>query len=206
MANIDSAYGLRPVNHPSSVTTGKVEKMYINASYGTALFVGEAVTVVAGGSNAAEVKSGLETHPIGSLREIQKTAAGDGNAITGVIVGFEQSPTGLEAVHSPASTEGVALVITDPAQVYSIQADGAVPASSVGLNAVLIDTNPGSTVTGLAGTELDTTSDAPAADASNQLTIVGISKNPLRNDVSAANTEVLVRINNSTEAHGVVGI
>lgn len=203
MANIDAPQGLVKVRGPSDVRS-----MYINSSYATALFVGDPVIKVAGGSNAAVVKSGTMTHDIGTLPEIEKAAAGDANKITGVIVGFEHKcgTTGVNK-HNPASTEAVALVECHPDAVYEIQADGAVAAATVGLNAVLIYTHAGSTVTGKSGVELDTTSDVPAADASNQLLIVGISKNPDRNDVGSAYTLVEVKLNTMTDdTRDVLGI
>ena len=64
----------------------------------------------------------------------------------------------------------------DPDVIFQIRDDGeaALAASHVGLNANLISTHSGSTTTGLSGFELDTNSDPPAADASNQLLILGL--------------------------------
>ncbi len=92
----------------------------------------------------------------------------------------------------------------DPYTEFEIQADGSITETSVGLNAVLIDTHSGSTSTGRAGTELDTTSDVPAADASNQLTILGFVAR--EDNETGTNAKLRVRINNHTEAHGVVGL
>ena len=66
-------------------------------------------------------------------------------------------------------------------------------------------TNAGSTVTGQSGAELDTTSDAPAADASNQLTIQRV-VNREGNEAASAYTKVEVLINNHTRAYGAIGI
>ncbi len=82
---------------------------------------------------------------------------------------------------------------------------GAIAATQVGLNAVLIYTNAGSTTTGLSGAELDTTSDVPAADASNQMTIQRV-VNREDNEAGTVFTKVEVKINNHTEAHGAIGI
>ena len=89
----------------------------------------------------------------------------------------------------------------DPDVIFEIQADGAVPAASMGLNAVLIYTQSGSTTTGLSGAELDTTSDVPAADASNQLIILRAS-NREDNDTTLTRAKVEVMINCHTEATG----
>lgn len=200
--NTDTPFGLRPVRYrDGSPYNGAVNPYYINSSYGTALYIGDPVVKVAGGSNAAAVGG----FPIGTLPEIQKATAGDGNAITGVIVGFAPLPTNLGLQYNTASTERVAYVCDDPNVVFEIQADGAIAATDVGLNAVLIYTHSGSTVTGRSGAELDTTSDPPAADASNQLTILRV-VNRADNYAATANTKVLVAINQHTELTGAIGI
>jgi hypothetical protein len=121
--------------------------------------------------------------------------------ITGVVVGFAPNPDNLTQKHNPASTERVVYVADDPNLEFEIQADGAIPAASMGLNAVLIATHSGSTTTGLSGMELDTTSDVPAADASNQL-LIRRAVNREDNDTTIAHAKVVVWINCHTEAPG----
>ncbi len=205
MANVDAPTGLRPVRHRNGAAyNGATNPYYIAAGYATALFIGEAV-VKTGTANTAQVtKPGVGSFIIAALPEINKTAAGDGNRSTGVIVAFAAEPTNLENKHSLASTEGIAFVCDDPDVIFEIQADGAIPATSIGLNAVLIDTHAGSTTTGLAGTELDTTSDAPDADASNQLVILR-AVNREDNDSTITHAKVEVLINQHTENQGTVG-
>jgi len=202
MANVDSPFGLRPVRHKSGAPyNGAANPYYIPASYGTALFVGDPV-VRTGTSNTAAVKvPGGGTFGVGTLPEINKATAGDANAVTGVIVAFMALPNDLTKQYNPASTERVALVADDPDLVFEIQADGAVPAASMGLNAVFIYTHSGSTATGLSGVELDTTSDAPAADASNQMIIMR-AVNREDNDTTLTHAKVEVLLNNHTEAQG----
>ncbi len=206
MANVDAPTGLRPVRHRNGAPyTGSGNPYYINSGYGTALFIGDPVIKVAGGSNTAAITvPGMGKFAIGTLAEVEKATAGDANRITGVIVGFAAQPTDLETKHSKASTEGVALVCDDPDVLFEIQADGAVPAASMGLNAVLIFTHAGSTTTGLSGVELDTTSDAPAADASNQLLIMR-AVNREDNDTTITHPKIEVLINQHTENQGTVG-
>lgn len=206
MANDDSPFGLRPVRHKNGAPyNGAVNPYYIPASYGTALFIGDPV-VKTGTSNTAKVSEpSAGDFDIGTLPEINKATAGDGNALTGVIVGFSADPSNLDKQYNPASNERIAYVADDPDLVFEVQADGAIPAASVGLNAVLIYTHSGSTTTGLSGVELDTTSDAPAADASNQLTILR-AVNKTDNDTTLTHAKVQVKINNHTEAYGAIGI
>lgn len=202
MANIDSPFGLKPLRHKSGAPyNGAVNPYYIPASYGTALFVGDPV-VKTGTSNTAAVKvPGAGTFNIGTMPEINKATAGDANAVTGVIVGFTALPGDLNKNYNPASTERVAWVCDDPDIIFEIQADGAVPAASMGLNAVFIYTHSGSTSTGLSGVELDTTSDVPAADASNQMVIIRAA-NREDNDTTITHAKVEVLLNNHTEAQG----
>lgn len=209
MANNDASFGLRPVKKQGSGSyNAGARPYYVASTYATALFIGDPVVRVAGGSNAADIDlAGGNKFGAGQLGTIEKASAGDGNAITGVIVGFSPDPSNLDKIHNPASTERVAWVVDDPYAEFEIQADGAVPAASVGLNANLIFTNSGSTVTGLSGVELDTTSDAPAADASNQLRILSIVPGPREGDtVNSAGNVCIVRINQHTEAPGALGI
>lgn len=206
MANQDAPFGLRPTRHRNGAAyNGAANPYYIPSSYATALFIGDPV-IKTGTSNTASVTvPGGGSFGIGTAPEINKATAGDGNAITGVIVGFSPDPAGLGRTHNPASTERIAYVMDDPDVVCEIQADGAIAAAQVGLNAVLIYTNAGSAITGLSGVELDTSSDAPAADASNQLTIQRV-VNRTDNEAASANTVVEVKINNHTEVHGAIGI
>lgn len=207
MANNDTPFGMIPRFHRNGAPyNGATTKYAVPAGYATALFVGSVVTKTTT-ANAAQITTGDGVYGVGTMSEINQTAAGDGNAITGVIVSFDAEPDALETIYSPASTAGVANVADDPDLMFEIQADsaGTIVVTEVGLNAVLIDTHAGNTNTGIAGTELDTTSDPPAADASNQLTI---QRAPDRedNDAVAVNGKWLVKINNHTEAHAVVGI
>jgi hypothetical protein len=206
MANIDAPFGLRPIRHKSGAPySGAVTPYYIASTYATALYIGDPVIRVAGGSNAAAVTvPSVGSFNIGTLPSVEKATAGDGNRITGVIVGFSALPSDLSKNYNAASTERVALVCDDPDVVFEIQADGAIPAASVGLNAVLIYTHGGSTTTGLSGVELDTTSDVPAADASNQLLILR-AVNRDDNDTTSTWARVEVMINQHTESQGTVG-
>lgn len=206
MANEDRRFGLKPVRHKSGAPwNGAVNPYFIKGDYATALFIGDPV-VKTGTANTAKVTvPGAGAFNIGTLPEINKTVVGDvdGNTkrITGAIVAFTPLPSDLSKNYNPASTERVAWVCDDPDVVFEIQADGAIPATSIGLNAVLIATHSGSTTTGLSGIELDTTSDAPAADASNQLTIVR-AVNREDNDTTTIWAKVEVLINAHTEAAG----
>ena len=170
MANANIPAGLTPIKNSPFVEIPK-NSYYIPASYGTALFIGDPV-IKTGTSNTSSVFSNGKLYPAGSLPEINKATAGDANAITGVIIGFEAIPSNLTLNYNTASTERVAIVADSPHQEFMIQeetAGTALAATSVGLNANLVYAESGSTVTGLSGAELDTST--PATDASFQLKI-----------------------------------
>ena len=191
------AYGLRPV-HPT-----RIRKYYVPATDSTALYIGDCVIKV-GDANDNEVRTGSGTYEPGALSEVTRATNGDGNKITGVIVGIDVMPDdNARAAYRKASTEAVISVADDPSALFEIEADGALAADSVGLNAVLINTG-GSTATGLSDVALDTTSDAPAADASNQLLIVALKPEP-GNALTDSAPEVIVMINQHTENQGTVG-
>lgn len=206
MANADTPFGLRPIRHRNGAPyNGSFGAYYTAATYGTALYVGDPVIRVAGGSNATALNAPGGVFPIGTLPIIEKATVGDGNAITGVIVGFGPDPDGLGRIYNPASTARLVYVADDPDLVFEAQMEGTLTATMVGLNAVLIYTHAGSTSTGRSGAEVDTgTTTAPAADASYQLTIrrmVNRSDNEM-----GLNAKVEVTINNHTEAHAALGI
>jgi len=206
MANLDTRFGLKWVGSSLGVATNaNVVPMYIASTYETALFVGDPVVVVAAGSNTAVEKgTTLGNYDIGTLPAIERASVLDDGTLSGVIMGF--APVTQDSVpYSAADTEGIAYVCTDPFALWEIQADGAVAASSVGLNAVGIYTHSGDTNTGLSGLELDSgTTTAPSADASNPFTIERIKASP-DNEPNATWNKVIVRINGSTRMPGNPG-
>jgi hypothetical protein len=207
MANIDSPFGLRPVRYLSGAPyNGAVNPYFIKSDYGTALYVGDPVTLTGTSNTAAVTVPGAGEFAIGTLNEINKLTLGDSNSnaerCAGVIVGFASLPNDLTKQYNPASTERVAYVADDPTLIFEIQANGAIPAASMGLNAIMIADHSGSTATGLSGIELDTTGTVPAADASYQLLIFR-AVNRVDNDTTLTHAKVLVMINIHLWAHGM---
>lgn len=199
MANQDTPFGLRPVRYLNGTPwNGQARQYYVPATDNTAIYIGDCVVQV-GDSNDNEIFG----NPPGSLMEVTRATVGDGNLITGVVVGVMPA-TADSLTYRAASTERVLLVCDDPDVIFEIQADGTITADTIGLNAVLIDTHSGSTVTGRSGTELDTTSDVPAADASNQLYILGLAKK--QNNEIGANSVLEVLINQHTSVRPALGI
>jgi hypothetical protein len=200
MPNANTPFGLRPVQHRNGAAyNGSFKVYYIPAAYATALFVGDPV-VRTGAVNTAATGS----YPVGSLPVVAKATAGTTNPIHGVIVGFVQNGTTM-LTYNPASTERLAMVCDDPDILFEIQAGGTLTPADVGLNACVIYTQSGSTITGKSGVELDTTSAVPATTVGFQLKIKRF-VNRDDNDMAASQSKVLVTINTAAEAPATVGI
>lgn len=211
MANIDKPQGLKPVKMAdgSDYTGASAIPCFVPSSDSTALYIGDPV-IVTGDGNSADVGAsgsvgGAVGAMAGTLPIVTRATNGDGNRITGVVtrVGFNKDDYARPA-YRKASTDAVVWVEMDPQVLYEIQGDGSNTVADVGLNAVLTGTG-GDTSTGLSSVELD--SDAVAADASNQLLIVSVSRDPLRNDISSANCAFYVKLNQLTQdPDSVLGI
>ncbi len=201
MANPDTPFGLRPIRHRNGAPyNGAVNPYYCNSGYGTALFIGDPVDIVAGGSNASAITvPGFGELAVGTAPEIEASAAT--GIITGVIVSFSADPTALENVHRLASTERIAWVCDDPDVIFEIQSDGTMAATQMGLNASII-VAAGSTVTALSGVELDSTTEATTAGL--ELKILR-AVNRVDNDITLANGNMEVMINLHRLSQGTVG-
>lgn len=201
MANVDSPFGFKPIRYQSGAPyNGAANPYYVFSTYAVALFIGDGVSCVGTANTAA-----FEGWAIGTLPSVEVFAGADAAIPTGVIVGIGPNRNDLTQQYHPASTEGIVWVADDPTLEFEIQADGAIPAASIGLNGILIATHSGDTATGLSGYELDTTSTAPSADASNPLTILrAVARDD--NDCTLTHAKVLVRFNLHSEALGVLGI
>lgn len=201
MANSNTPFGLKPIQNNGGEM--KTRLYYIPSSYATALFIGDPV-IITGTSNTANIIGG-KSFPAGSLPEINKATAGDANKIVGSIIGFLPNFDNTSRNYNPASTEAIAIVADDPAQVFEIQeetAGTALAATSVGLNANVVFAESGSTVTGISGVELDTST--PATDATFQLKILGLADRA--DNVIGQHAKWFVKINNHQYANIVVGI
>lgn len=207
MANADTPFGLIPYRHLNGMPwNGQVHKCYVPSTDSTsAYFVGDVVdiagsadtdgtclTVIAG-------SAGLATYPI-----------------FGVIVAFEPDAGDLSLQYRKDDTARYCYVCCDPDVIFLVQgcSSAVIAATAVGLNACLVKTHSGSTITGKSGWELDSgATNAPAANATYPLMILGAAPLP-DNDISAVNAkwQVLIamhrlRPNYSNSAYfGALGI
>ncbi len=183
MANKDAAFGMKPVKMIGGAPyTGGTSRYRIAANYDTAIFQGDMVAQVTGGT--------VEVH-----------ADGGTVPIVGVFNGCEYTdPTTGEQKYSnyyPASTNAsdiIAFIIDDPNVVFEIQADSAFPIADLFGNFDIVYTSTGSTVTGISGAELKVADGATGTSLS--IKAIDISEDPENDDVSSANTNVYVGIQN----------
>ena len=184
MANKDAAFGMKPVKMIGGAPySGGQSRYRIAANYGTSIFQGDMVAQVTGGT--------VEVH-----------ADGGTVPVVGVFNGVQYTdPTSGDQVFSnyyPASTNAsdiIAFIIDDPMVVYEVQADAAFPIADLFGNFDIVYTSAGSTSTGISGAELDVTTGATATTL--PIKAIDISEDPNNSDTGAANTNVLVVIQNS---------
>jgi hypothetical protein len=146
--------------------TGGVQKCYVDGDYATALFIGDGVIF----SSTLDDKD-----PTGRYPTVIAWTGGSGAICRGVIVGIEPDPDDLSKTYIPASTGGYVYVCVDPQVVYQIRDDGAGTPSKVfpGQNAT-VTLAAGSSVTGLSGAVLDTTT--PTTTQAYPLHIIGLAE------------------------------
>jgi hypothetical protein len=89
----------------------------------------------------------------------------------------------------------IAFIIDDPDVVYEVQADDTFPVTDLFGNFDIVYTSSGSTQTGISGAELDVTTGA--TNTTLPIKAIDISEDPNNSDTGAANTNVLVVIQNS---------
>ena len=188
MANIDAAFGLRPIGKVGSGVQNMGTTMYtIEDNYGTAIFKGDHVRQSGG-------------------YVIKGTASGA--TILGVFNGcFYIDPTSKKPTYSnyypgsinvtsagsiSGSTNIDAYIYDDPYMLFEAQCDGTLAKTDIGKNTDTVLTT-GSTVNGLSKNEIDDSTEATTAGL--QVKIIGITKDPENDDASSANANWYVMFN-----------
>ena len=175
MANVDGAFGFRPVRHMSGNV--QTEEFKIAANYGTAIYTGQTVEAVAGGG-------------------VEAAAAGDTQQ-AGVFGGVSYTdPTTSKPTWSayyPASTNASDLkasIYLDPNIIFEVQHDGTgtVAMNNSGFDFVGVGA---STTSGQSTQELDTST----SGTSGGFKQIGISEDPDNQDTSADNCNAYVVFN-----------
>jgi len=191
MANVDSAFGLRPVRTLSGASwTGQTQECVIASGDGTATFIGDAVKL-AGGADTGDAN--------GAPTVIQAAAS---DVVYGVVVGFKPDYGDLNgSKYRTASTRRECFVIPATAGVvFEIQADAAFAAADVGaLYDVVVGS--GSTTTGRSAMELGVSS---GGTSTGQLRAIGITRSDDNDFGAGVNVEVVV--NESVFHANVAGV
>ena len=183
MANKDASFGLKPARMMGGAPySGGQSRYRIAANYGTSIFQGDLVKQVTGGG-------------------VERAAASSTVPVVGVFNGcMYTDPTTKEQIFSnyyPASTNAsdiIAFIVDDPNVVFEVQSDDTFPVADLVGNFDIIDTNSGSTTTGISGVELDLSTGATTTTL--PLKAIDISQDPDNSDVSTSNTNVMVVIQN----------
>jgi hypothetical protein len=191
MSNQDASFGLRPVR--TSISSQQQNRYRIASGYGTAIFQGDLVAMVTGGG-------------------IERVAAGGSGLILGVFNGcFYTDPTTGKPTYansypgSVAASDIMANVIDDPGATFEVQADAAFPVADLAGNFDIVDQSPvGDTTSGNSRMELAVSTGAVTATL--PLKAIDISQDPENSDVSSANTNVIVKINNHLFSAGTAGL
>ena len=199
MANVNRPIGFSPVSYLNGSPWNGQARMYsIDASYGTALYIGD--PVISGGG--ADV-NGVPNIAIGATT----------GALRGVIIGLGTSeavtvnPTNLNIIYRPASDPAVwyAMVADDPNIIFAIQEHGAagntqLTAAEVGLNQIGYSGTAGNGY--ISGWQLANTTDATANTTSTlQLRLLGLQR--VANNAFGAYAKWLVQINVHELGHGL---
>ena len=198
MANQDAAFGLRPLKSVGQAddSTG-MSSHKIDAGDASVIFQGSPVIAAAGYVDLATA---------GAVPNM--------GAFWGC---FYNDPTTLKptfknyypgSITPPNSEDIEAFVYDNPNQMFEIQSDntGASAQADIFSNADFVNFS-GSTLNGVSNTELDDSTIGAAGDAAAQCLIIGVSRDPKNNDLTSANVNWRVLINQHLFGHraGAVG-
>jgi len=179
MANIDKAFGLRPIGNLSATGAQKQYGYEIADNQSGAIYQGDLVTVFDG--YLVKFAPATHTAAVGVFNGCNYT-----DPTTGKPTWKNYYPGGVNI------TSGViqADVLDDPNQLFMVQASGAVTKADIGKNADVVGTT-GSDVNGISAMELDSATIANTAALN--LKIVGLSASP--DNAFGTNAVVVVKIN-----------
>ena len=187
MATSATPYGARPIGtlSASGSYTAKIRQLPIASGYGTAIFNGDFVKIVADG-------------------DIEKDAGTTALTTCGIFVGCSYTPSttnqktfNTQWPASTVATDAMAYVIDDPFVVFQMQADEALNTTDRGLNASVVYTI-GSTSIGKSKSALD--GSTPATTNTLPLRIIDFvegphSLPPKATTASDAYPDVIVKFN-----------
>jgi len=177
MANINAPKGFVPKRHlDGAAWNGALVPYLIPSSDGTAVGIGDVLVQAGSAGTAGQVVSGLDVE--GMPTAIRASAGTTGQNIVGIVVGFLVDPTSLQTKHRLASTNRIALVVTDPTVVYEVQEDAVttpLAAADIGLN-VPFNVSSVNATTGIS--QVTIISASKAVTATLPFKLLGLSKRP----------------------------
>ena len=201
MANKDAPFGLRYVRNLQGNYNSSGQSRYrittADQTNTTSIFQGDIVT-----QNTAGIVTRIARADGGSATS---------DIILGVFNGcFFTDPTTSKPTFSNrwpgnAATDAIAFIYDDPMDVFEVQADAAFPVADLFGNFDIVDNSgTGSTDSGISFVELDVSTGATTATL--PLKALDISGDPENSDVSTANTNVLVTLQNHLFGQKQVGL
>ena len=179
MANKDAAFGLKPIGKVGQNGDNNGLSEYSIAASATAIYFQDPVAMAATGTITVAAAGGVL---LGSLNGVFFTDA------------TTSKPTFANHLNaSNTATDIVGFVTDDPYQRYEVQSDntGASAQTDIG-NVADIVYAAGSSPDFVSKVELD---DSDLATSDGQLKVIGVSRDPENNDLSSANVNFVVTIN-----------
>ena len=191
MANVSEKFGLRPYRKLDGTPLAGAQNRYtVKANYNTAIFQGDLVIPTSTGN-------------------IERFVYNTSYAVVGVFNGcYYTDPTTQKPTwknYYPGSINAsdiTAFVVDDPDAVFLVDADETFTRAGLFANYSVTNTT-GVTQTGISKVQLDTSTAGTATTTVIQA--IDISQDPDNSDTSAANGNVLVRINNHFYRSGTTG-
>jgi len=193
MANQDAPFGFRAVRMQGSGPSTNGQTQYLVANgYGTSIFQGDPVEMVAGGT--VEVANGVADVVVGVF-----------NGVNYVDVNTRKPVWSNYHAASTSSYDGIikAFVQDDPDQLFEVQVSGAFANANIGETANLVYT-AGSTHSGTSKAEVNSSTYSTGANTA--VKIVGLSGDPENNDTSSDNCNIIVKFNKHLYSANTAGI
>jgi len=189
MATTASPYGLKAVNHIGGTPyAGSTRLLPIASAYGTNIYNGSIVAIVAAGTIEIVTDQGTngDPFPAGVIGVFVGCTYTDPNL--GTVVFRQNWPTGTVAA------DALAYIVDDPDVIFQAQADGAVTQADLGQNtnfAAVQSTTTGDTTNGNSNTAVSSTT---ATTATIAFRIVDFVDSPT-STVGDAFTDLLIKFN-----------
>lgn len=205
MANANRPSGFTPVGYLNGAAWNGQARLYsIDASYGTALYIGDPV-ISGGGSDAGGIPNIAIGAATGALRGVI-VGLYDSGSTTGVLGGVSVGGIlNANITYRPASNANVwyAAVADDPNIIFQVQEESngtQLAAADIGLNTI----SKSGTGNGFTSGWMipSTTGATPNTTATLQLRLLGLAQMPAGTNVFGAYAKHLVQINVHELGHG----